>query len=156
MAGFLGLDKDQWDLAGNAFSSLGTGISGYSSYMKQSKWQSASAEVNQQQAAEAKTKAEWEVSKARLEHRKWIGSARAMFGWAGVSVEGSAADMLAEGEREMTMDEMMTTREGYINQQIYLKEAEWARKQAKAMKKAGRTSMFGGLAGSALNIAGMF
>lgn len=155
MAGFLGLNQDQWGFAGKAFGSIGSGIGNYSSYMAQAKWQSASAKVNQQLAVEAKKKAEWEVTKQQGEKRKWIGGARAMFGWAGIQVEGSAADVIAEADREMTMDEMMTTREGYINQQIYLKEAEWAKKQAKAARRAGRISLLSGLGGGIFNLAGM-
>lgn len=156
MPGFLGMSSDQWGMAGQGFGGLMSGFGNYQSYRAQAKWQSASAEVNEMLAGEAKKKAAWQASRLRLEKRKWIGEQRAMFGWAGVELEGSPMDVLAEADREMELDAQMTTREGYIEQQMYLSEAKWARQQAAAMRKAGKSSMLGGLVQGGLSVAGMF
>jgi len=147
------MSGDQWGAIGQGASGFFQGLGAYQSYNAQAKWQSASAEVNEMQAVEAKKKAAWEVTQKRLSKRKWIGGARAMFGWAGVEVEGSPTDAIAEANREMTMDEMMTTREGYIQQQMYLEEAKWAREAAKAARRAGKTSMIGGIFQGGMGVA---
>ncbi len=150
--GFLGMSGDQWSSLGQGASSFFQGMGAAQGYRSQAKWQSASAEVNTRLAKEARVKAGWEVTRQRLAKRKWIGGARAIFGWAGVEMEGSPMDMVAEADREMLLDEMMTTREGYIEQQMYLEEAKWNREAAN--RKAAKLSEIGGFISGGLGVLG--
>lgn len=154
--GFLGMSGNQWGAAGRGASGVLEGYGAYQSYNARAQWQAANSEVTAAQGAEAQNKARWQVTRQQLSKRKWIGGSRAMFGWVGVELEGSPMDVLAEADREMTMDEIMTTREGSIEQQMKLQEAQWQRKAASASRSAANTSMIGGMVQGGAAIASIF
>src|SRR5512146_680027 len=94
-------------------------------------------------AAEAEREAAWQISRSLVAGHKLLSQAQFAFGFAGVTMEGTPTDVLAEMETEMELDRQMTWREGQMAKKMHLAEADYYAKAEKSAKKGGILNAFG-------------
>lgn len=135
-----------------AMMAIGTSVTAYGQ-IQQGKSQAAMAKYNaklaKRSAKEAKDSAEYEAKQKRRETARFIGKQRALYGKAGVTIEGSPLEIVQETAAQGEMDALMIER-GYAQQgAAYLSQAKLAEMRARNYKRqgyyaAGSTLLTGG------------
>jgi hypothetical protein len=118
----------------------GTAMSAYSEIQQgkeQQQWSEYNAAVAERDAASAKQSAEYEAGQKRKETQKLLGRQRALYGKAGVTLEGSPLLMMEETASEGEIDALMIEREGKLRAGSYQSEAALSRMKGSAAKRAG-------------------
>jgi len=118
----------------------GTAMSAYSQYEQgksQQRWSEYNAAIAERDAESARQSAEYEAGLTRKEKEKTLARQRALYGKAGVTLEGSPLEMMAETAGEYEMDALMIERGGKLESQRYRSEAQLSRMKGSAAKRAG-------------------
>lgn len=121
-------------------SAVGTGISvmGQMEAGKaQQKWAEYNAAVAERDAETARLNAEYEAGLYRKDTERILSRQRALFGKAGVTLEGSPLLLMAETAAEGEMDALMIERGGKIQAERYRSEAMLSRMSGKMYRRAG-------------------
>jgi len=98
------------------------------------------AKIARQQAAAAKVRSAEEERQSRERYQRLMGTQRALYGKAGVRMEGSPLLVLAETAREAEREAEYIRKWGHV-------EAGQRQSEAEMEKKAATTSRWGGLMG---------
>jgi hypothetical protein len=96
------------------------------------------AQAAEQQATQAIAEGEAEAERQRLETRRRLGSARAIYGASGVDVFGSPLDVLSESAAEGELDALILQYQGSRRAQDYLTRAADYRNRAVFSTAQGR------------------
>jgi len=120
-------------LAGTAVSVVSQAQQG----KEQQKWAEYNAAVAERDAQAAKQNAEYEAGIKRKATEKLLGRQRALYGKAGVTLEGSPLLLMSETATEGEMDALMIERGGTLQAQRYQTEATLSRMKGASAKKAG-------------------
>lgn len=129
-----------WLAIGAIGSLAGAGISAYSSYeggMAQQRWNDYNAIVALRDAEAAKQTAEYEARQKRKETERLLSRQKALYGKAGVALEGSPLLMMEETAAEGELDALMIERTGKLYEQRYMSEAALSRMRGGATRRAG-------------------
>jgi hypothetical protein len=120
--------------AGLALAAIGTGTAAYgqiTSAHQQAATAKYNAELAERNAKSAKKNAEYEARQKRKETARLLGRQRALYGKAGVAMEGSPLIVAQETAAEGEMDALMIER-GYAQKSAaYLSQAKLAKMRAK-------------------------
>lgn len=100
-------------------------------------WANYNAEMAKRDASIAKQNAEYAAGQKRKETRRLLGRQRALYGKAGVTMEGSPLIVAQETAAEGEMDALMIERGYAIEAQRYEAEGRLSRAQGAAAKRAG-------------------
>ena len=135
-----------------ALYSTGIGMQAGGAYQAgeaQAAWLNYDAALAQREAEITAKKTSYEVAAFRRQGEKFKAEQRATVGAAGVRLEGSPLEVLAETASQIERDALMTRHIGKVQEQKYLMESKLLKTQAKYAKKAGRlgaaTSLLTGL-----------
>lgn len=138
----------------------GTVLSAYSQYeqgQSQKEWSEYNAAIAERDAAASRQTAEYEATEKRKETQRLLGRQRALYGKAGVTLEGSPLLMMEETASEGEIDALMIEREGKLRSQHYRSEAALSKQKGRAAARAGYwgagTTLLTG-AGSAMSAYG--
>ena len=139
---------------GQVAGGLGYGLQGLSSYMG-GQAQAASyvggASSAKFASEETKRKSKYSSWRSQLALQLVSGSQRNAYGVAGIELEGTAVDVLAETAKELTLDRLMEQRNAKAEAYGYkLQEADY-KKAAKASKQSGVMGMIS----AGIGIAGL-
>lgn len=118
----------------------GTALSVYSQVQQskeQKKWSEYNAAVAERDATAAQQTAEHEAGEKRKETQRLLGRQRALYGKAGVTLEGSPLLMMEETASEGEIDALMIEREGKLLAGRYQSEAALSRMKGSAAQRAG-------------------
>lgn len=121
-------------------SGIGTGISVMGQIEQgrsQKKWGEYNAQVAERDAETARMNAEYEAGLKRKESERLLGRQRALYGKAGVTLEGSPLLLMAETAAESEMDALMIERGGKLQAQRYRSEATLSKMKGAAAQRAG-------------------
>jgi len=116
--------------AGMVLSAVGTAVGAISQYEQgrsQQKWSEYNAAIAERDAESARQSAEYEAGLTRREKEKTLARQRALYSKAGVTLEGSPLELMAETAGEYEMDALMTERGGKLESQRYRSEAQFNR-----------------------------
>jgi len=134
------MEPGTWAAISAVTSMAGTAFSTYSQMQQareQSKWAEYNAAVAERDAETARMNAEYEAGIKRKETEKLLGRQRALYGKAGVTLEGSPLLLMAETAAEGEMDALMIERGGKLQAQRYRSEATLSRMKGSAAQRAG-------------------
>ena len=118
----------------------GTAMSVYSQVEQgksQNEWSQYNAAVAERDAVAAQQSAEYDASQKRKETEKLLGRQRALYGKAGVTLEGSPLLLMEETASEGELDALMIEREGKLKAGNYQSEAALSRMKGSSAQKAG-------------------
>jgi len=129
-----------WAAAGYAVTALAAAGSAYGAYT-QGQNQAAMADYNaklaERDARIAKQNAEHEASQKRRETQRLLGRQRALYGKAGVTMEGSPLMVQEETAAEGEMDALMIERGYALREQSYTAEATLHRMKGRTARSSG-------------------
>lgn len=133
----------------------GTGLAAYGQYEQARAAKEAgeaeeaiaeyNARVREQQAKAAEESARIEAQRHEREAERLLGKQVARYGRAGVLMEGTPADVLAETATELEWDELMILREGALRGAELRSGATIARMRGQAAAERGRSRYRAGL-----------
>jgi len=126
--------------AGMVLTAIGTAVGAYSQYEQgrsQQKWSEYNAAIAERDAEFARQSAEYEAGLIRREKEKTLARQRALYSKAGVTLEGSPLELMAETAGEYEMDALMIERGGKLESQRYRSEAQLSRMKGSAARRAG-------------------
>ena len=118
----------------------GTAMSVYSQVEQgksQNEWSQYNAAVAERDAVAAQQSAEYDASQKRKETEKLLGRQRALYGKAGVTLEGSPLLLMEETASQGELDALMIEREGKLKAGNYQSEAALSRMKGSSAQKAG-------------------
>jgi hypothetical protein len=136
----MGFETSTYLAIGAIGSALGTGISVMSQIQQgsqQKRWAEYNAAVAERDAEVAKQNAEYEAGLKRKETERLLGRQRALYGKAGVVLEGSPLLLMAETAAEGELDALMIERGGRLQSERYRTEATISNLKGKAAQRAG-------------------
>jgi hypothetical protein len=119
---------------------IGQGIQAAGSLMQgaaEASSYSAMAKAKKREAVEIELSSEWQQQRLLEEGRRLTSTQRALYGQAGVTLEGTPTDVMLDSRREVVLDKMMTARTGRIAKAAALAEARQYEKAARAAKQKG-------------------
>lgn len=119
---------------------LGQGIQAAGSLMQgaaEASSYKAMARAKKAEAVEIELTSKWEQQRLLEEGRRLTSSQRALYGQAGVTLEGTPTDVILDSRREVVLDKMMTARTGRIAKAAALAEARQYEKAARAARNKG-------------------
>ena len=129
-----------WMTIGAVTSMAGTGLSVISQAQQgkeQQRWSEYNAAIAERDATAAKAVAEHEASQKRRDTERILGRQRALYGKAGVTMEGSPLELMAETAAEGELDALMIERTGKLRGQRYGEEATLSRMRGASSRRAG-------------------
>ncbi len=88
--------------------------------------------------------------------KRFLATVAQQYADAGVTFEGAPTVALAASAKELEMEGLKIRREGLVAAEQYRQNAQDYQALAEAQKKAGKTSMIGGIIQTGLGLAGMF
>lgn len=112
----------------------------YQQAKAQSKILEYNAKVAEQDAIATKQQAEYEAERLRKEKERVLSRQRALYGKAGVRLEGSPLLIMEDTAGEFEMDILNTLRTGQIQSSRYQSQAAISRAEAGITKRAGAYS----------------
>lgn len=113
------------------------------------------ATLDRQNAELAVEQARNNEIKQRQYSSKVLGQARANYGASGITMEGSAMDVMAESAANAEMDALTIRHEGYLKSAAYKASAGLEEYRGRQAVASGRTKAFAALLGTAGKAAGM-
>jgi hypothetical protein len=119
--------------AGTAMSVVGQIQQGKST----KQWSEYNAAVAERDALAAQQSAEYAAGEKRKETERLLGRQRALYGKAGVTVEGSPLLMMEETASQGELDALMIEREGKLKAGNYQSEAALSRMKGASAQRAG-------------------
>jgi hypothetical protein len=129
-----------WVAAGVAIAAIGAGTTAYTQ-VQQGHNQAANAKYNAKLASRnakiAQESAEYEARQKRRETARLIGRQRALYGKAGVTMEGSPLEVIQETAAQGEMDALMIERRYTQQATAYKSQAELARTRTEIAKRRG-------------------
>jgi hypothetical protein len=129
-----------WAAAGYVVAAIGTAASAYGQVQQgqnQSAWASYNAKMAERDARTAEQNAKYAAAQKRKETKRMLGRQRALYGKAGVTMEGSPLIVQQETAAEGEMDALMIERGYSIEAQRLRAEKELYKVQGAAARKAG-------------------
>lgn len=123
-----------------AVAAAGAGVQAIGQYQQaksEAQWHEYNAKVAEMNAIAAKQQAEYEEQKHRRETERILSRQRALYGKAGVRLEGSPLLVMEETAAEAEMDALAIRRGGYIQSERYKSEAGIERMKAQSTRRAG-------------------
>jgi hypothetical protein len=129
-----------WAAAGYAVAAIGAGFSAYGQVQQghnQAAWASYNAKMAERDARTAEQNAKYAAAQKRRETKRLLGRQRALYGKAGVTMEGSPLIVAQETAAEGEMDALMIERGYSIEAQRYRAEKELYKVQGVAAKRTG-------------------
>lgn len=129
-----------WGAVSTAAQSTGKIYSGF----QEAKSLKASAKAKEIEAEETRLGGIWSGIAVNEQSRRLLSTQRAAFGAAGVAVEGSAAQLITNTNRELLLERMMQARNTRMQVASLKADAEELRRAARAAKTKG---LLGGLFG---------
>jgi len=129
-----------WMAIGAATSVAGTAFSAVSQIQQgkqQQKWSEYNAAIAERDAKAAKDAAEYEAGQTRRDTERILGRQRALYGKAGVTMEGSPLELMSETAAEGELDALMVERTGILRGQRYGEEATLSRMKGAGARRAG-------------------
>jgi len=118
----------------------GTAMSVYSQVEQgksQNEWSQYNAAVAERDALAAQQSAEYDAGEKRKETERLLGRQRALYGKAGVTLEGSPLLLMEETASQGELDALMIEREGKLKAGNYQSEAALSRMKGSSAQKAG-------------------
>lgn len=133
---------------GQGMGALGNGIQGES----QKNISDYDAKVAEQNAQITRQQAKEEARRAMIVARKMIGDNRAAYAANGVSLSGSALDVLGESAANAKLDELTILQEGEARGRMYEADARMARAVGNAARLGGYLGASGQLVSTASSV----
>jgi len=133
-------DPATWAMIATGTAIAGTGVAVVSQIEQgesQKEWSEYNAAVAERDALAAQQSAEYDAEQKRKETEKLLGRQRALYGKAGVTLEGSPLLLMEETASEGELDALMIEREGKIRAGSYQSEAALSRMKGSSAQKAG-------------------
>lgn len=106
-------------------------------------------EARIREAREIELTSKWQQMRLLEEGRRLTSTQRALYGQAGVTLEGTPTDMILDSRREVVLDKMMTARTGRIARAAALAEARQYQQAAHAARTKGKLGAAGAFVGAA-------
>lgn len=128
-------------VAGSTISAIGTYNQGKAAYQASI----YNAGILEQNAQLAKQQASEDERRQRVTAQKQLGNIRAQYGASGVSLEGSAQDVLEESAANAELDALTIRYQGLAKSNAYLNEAKSQRYQGAQAFRAAKLSAAGTL-----------
>jgi len=100
-------------------------------------WSEYNAAIAERDALAAQQSAEYDAGEKRKETERLLGRQRALYGKAGVTLEGSPLLLMEETASQGELDALMIEREGKLKAGNYQSEAALSRMKGSSAQKAG-------------------
>jgi hypothetical protein len=99
--------------------------------------------AKKREAKEIELASTWQQQRLLEEGRRLTSTQRALYGQAGVTLEGTPTDVILESRRQVVLDKMMTARTGRVQKAAALAEAKRYKKAAHAATAKGALGAVG-------------